>query len=76
MGNGEKMKEKIYWLWLQSALGIGQSIKTDEIVSYFSTARELYFAGEMEWRLSGIFTPKQIEKLKKTKFDAAQKIVQ
>ncbi|MBP9989157.1 MAG: DNA-processing protein DprA [Ruminococcus sp.] len=70
------MTDKLYWLWAQTALGIGQGVRTDEIVSYFSTAKNLYFAGEMEWKLSGAFTLGQIEKLKKTKLDAAEKIAQ
>lgn len=57
------MNDKIYWIWLQQALGINTSIRTDEIVSYFGSARALYFAGETEWRLSGIFTARQIAKL-------------
>lgn len=58
------MNDKVYWIWLQRVLGIGRSIKADEIVSYFGTAEEIFKAGEYELRLSGVFTPKQIEKLK------------
>ncbi len=57
------MNDKIYWIWLQQVLGINTSIKTDEIVAYFGNAKALYFAGEYEWRLSGIFNPRQITKL-------------
>ena len=69
------MKDKLYWVWAQNALGISSSVKSDEIVSYFGNAESLYFAGEYEWRLSGIFTPGQINKLKSTTLDAAKKIV-
>lgn len=68
------MTDKIYWLWLQTALGISNGVKSDEIISYFSDAKSLFFAGEREWKLSGVFTPKQIERLSKTKFTAAEKI--
>lgn len=57
------MNDKIYWIWLQQALGISPSIRTDEIFSYFGSAKALYFAGENEWRLSGVFSPKQITRL-------------
>ena len=66
---------KIYWVWLQRVLGISCSVKSDEIVTYFGTAKNLYFAGEYEWKISGIFTPKQIEKLKSKELTAAEKIV-
>lgn len=69
------MSNKRYWVWAQTALGISPSIKTDEIVSYFGNAEDLYFAGEYEWRLSGIFTAGQLEKLKSTDLSRAQSIV-
>ncbi len=69
------MNGKIYWIWLQHVLGISCSIKTDEIVSYFGDAKKLYFAGEYEWKISGIFTPKQIQKLGNKDLSAAQKII-
>lgn len=69
------MSEKVYWVWLQRVLGISSSLKSDEIVSYFHTAKDIYSAGENEWRLSGIFTPHQIEKLKNSDLSAAEKIV-
>ena len=69
------MSEKIYWVWLQQTLGISQSVKADEIVSYFGTAKDIYSAGEYEWRLSGIFTPKQIERLRNKDLSYAQKII-
>lgn len=69
------MKDKLYWVWAQNALGITSSVKSDEIVSYFGNAESLYFAGEYEWKISGIFTPGQINKLKTTTLDAAKKIV-
>ncbi len=51
-----------YWVWLQSALGVGA--RTDEILAYFESPEELYLAGSNEWRLSGLLTEKKIETLK------------
>ena len=70
------MNDKLYWIWLQQTLGISVSVRTDEIVSYFGSARALYFAGETEWRLSGIFTPKQIAKLNNQDLTKAKNILE
>lgn len=69
------MNDKVYWVWLQKTLGISSSVKSDEIVTYFRTAKDIYFAGEYEWRISGIFTPKQIQKLGNKDLSTAEKIV-
>ncbi len=53
-----------YWIWLQTALGAGA--RTDEILSYFGNPEKLYLAGSDEWRLSGLFTEKKIEALRRT----------
>lgn len=53
-----------YWVWLQTALGSGA--RTDEILAYFETPERLYLAGSNEWRLSGLFTEKRIEALRRT----------
>lgn len=53
-----------YWVWLQTALGPGA--RTDEILAYFESPEGLYLAGSDEWRLSGLFTEKRIEALRRT----------
>ncbi len=68
------MSEKIYWVWLQQVLGINTSINSSEIVSYFGSAKSLYFAGEIEWRISGVFTSKQISKLSNQDLSLAKNI--
>ncbi len=69
------MNDKIYWIWLQQVLGINASIRTDEITGYFETAKSVYFAGEREWILSGVFTPRQITKLDNRDLKKAQNIL-
>lgn len=69
------MNDKIYWIWLQQSIGINPTVRTDEIVSYFGSAKALYFAGEMEWRISGIFTSKQISKLCNQDLSKAENIL-
>lgn len=75
MGDEEKVTDKIYWIWLQQTLGISASIKSDEIVTYFGSAKDIYFAGEYEWRISNVFTPKQISKLQNQSLDSAEVIL-
>ena len=67
------MDKKAYWLWLQEALGAGAV--TDEITAVFPSPEELYSRGEIEWRLSGVLTNRQIEKLKQCSPEKAQGIV-
>lgn len=64
----------IYWLWLQNALGAGA--KTDEITAQFPSPEELYSLGEIEWKLSGVLTNKQIEKLKSTSLKRSEEIIE
>lgn len=68
------MSDKIYWIWLQQVLGIATSIRTDEIISYFRTAKNVYFASEQERIISGIFTPRQVSKLEQSDLKKAQGI--
>lgn len=69
------MSEKVYWVWLQQRLGISTSVKSDEIVTYFGSAKKLYSAGSYEWRLSGIFNANQIKRLSQNDLSEAEKIV-
>ncbi len=57
------MNDKVYWLWLQQVLGISPSVHTDEITAYFENAKAVYFSNESDLRLSGVFTPRQFDKL-------------
>lgn len=50
-----------YWIWLQNALGY--SAKLSKIIDEFSSAKDLYNAGEIEWRMSTSLTEKQVQKL-------------
>ncbi len=56
------MDDRCYWIWLQSALGVQSRL--DELIAYFGTPRRLFELGDFEWRLSGLFTAKQLEKLR------------
>ena len=74
MGNDEMKKSNAeYNIWLQSAIGAGA--RTDELLSYFGSPEELYTAGEREWRLSGIVSPKQFSRLAAASLSAAEEVV-
>lgn len=62
-----------YWVWLQSALGAGARIK--EIIEYFGGVRELYDAGETEWKMSPALVPRQAERLKSTSLSSAKDVI-
>lgn len=56
------MDDRCYWIWLQAAMGV--QARLEEIIAYFGTPRRLFDAGEFEWRLSGLFTAKQLDRLR------------
>ena len=55
------MDSRAYWIWLSSCLGAGARV--DTVLAAYPTARELYEAGPSDWRLSGVFSNKQINQL-------------
>lgn len=67
------MDSKVYWLWLQGALGAGAV--TDEITAVFPSPADMYSRGEIEWRLSGVLTGRQIQKLSQYPLEKAQGIL-
>lgn len=62
-----------YWLWLQRALGEGAYIKN--IIDDFGSARSLYNANIIEWRMSTSLTQKQINKLEQTSINDIDEII-
>lgn len=57
------MNDEIYWIWLLRCLGPAAAIA--DMIEVFGSARGVYEAGTVEWRLSGILTAKQIVALSK-----------
>lgn len=56
------MDERVYWIWLSEALHPG-SRKIKEIYKSYKSAKEFYNMGQMEWRLFGMLTRKEINRL-------------
>ncbi|MCM1363501.1 MAG: DNA-processing protein DprA [Faecalibacterium sp.] len=74
------MKNALYWLWLQKSLGVKANIR--ELVRYFGSAREIYNAGEFEWRTSELFgnatfelRPQKIDSMKNTPLSFGESII-
>lgn len=63
----------VYWIWLQSALGAGARIK--EIINDFGGARGLYEANIIEWKMSPVLVPKQVQRLESTSLGKAQAVI-
>lgn len=64
-----------HWIRYQLALGAGCR-RTGEMAGYFGSAQKLFECGEYEWKLSGIFTPGQIVKLKESSLGDAYKVME
>ena len=62
-----------YWIWLQNALGY--SAKISKILDEFSSAKDLYNAGEIEWKMSSVLTVKQVEKLASTDLKQSEEVI-
>lgn len=74
MGNDEGMNENIiYWVWLVNAIGYN-SPKPKKIFEMYDSIKDFYLGKEREWRLSGIFTDKEITALSNSSIDKAQSI--
>lgn len=63
------------WIRYQLAVGPGCR-KTGEMIGYFGSPENLFEAGEFEWKISGIFTASQIEKLKKSSLGEAYEVME
>lgn len=74
MGADEMTKVgKKYWVWLSCALGA--KVKTNKIFTAFKNPLEIYKADNEKRENSGVFTPKQREKLSKLTLEDAERII-
>lgn len=63
----------IFWIWLQCCLGADNS-HIHNIFDIFSDAIKIYLSDEKELTASGVFTSKELLKLKNKNLDTAKKI--
>lgn len=66
-------EQTAYWIWLQTALG--QGARVEEILAEYPTARSIYESSTAERKVSGVFTPRQLEKLDCAKLSDAQTLL-
>ncbi len=62
------------WIWLSQALGYNNP-KVRRIYELYPDIDVFYGGGEREWKFCGIFTPREIEKLKSTQISVSDKII-
>ena len=62
------------WIWITQALGYNTP-KVRRIYELYSDVAEFYNGGEKEWRYSGIFTQKDLDRLKGTELSVADRII-
>lgn len=64
-----------YWVWLSLAIGVNNP-KQKRIFDTYDSIVDFYNGGIYEWRISGVFTDKELQKLSDTKlYDAEQVII-
>lgn len=68
------MKNIKYWIWFTQAIGYC-TCSAKQITSLYDSIEEFYLGGETEWRLSGLFSNKEIEKFCKTDLSVADEII-
>lgn len=63
-----------YWVWLTLAIGVNNP-KQKRIYETYDSIVDFYSGGIYEWRLSGIFSEKDICSLLNTKLSDAEKVI-
>ena len=67
------MSERKYWVWLANVMGAGS--RTDELFSVFKNPQEVYETDYAKLKLTGIFAPKQLERLQTVKMSDCENII-
>jgi predicted Rossmann fold nucleotide-binding protein DprA/Smf involved in DNA uptake len=74
------LEDALYWVWLQCALGISSSLRTQDALAAFSAggcaAKAIYAAPDYERRVSGVFTSQQLARLSRVPLSAAEAIAE
>lgn len=66
---------RVYWLWLQHALGAGSS-KQNRVLAGYPSIRAFYEAGRQSWLLEGYFSPKEIHAMETWSADEASALLE
>lgn len=63
-----------YWIWFTQSIGYCTT-KAKQLTFLYDSIEEFYKGGEKEWRLSGLFTNKELESLSKVPLSVSDEIV-
>ncbi len=69
----EEKDERVYSVWLSGCIGAG--FGNFDAASIFSSAKDFFEAGPMEWYGCGLFQPAQLRRMEQRDLSEAQKIV-
>ena len=67
--------QKIYWIWLQHALG-GGGAKPRRVLETFDSVRSFYGAGRREWTALGIFTQRELGLMETYSLGEAERLLE
>ncbi len=65
---------RVYWVWLQHALGAGSS-KQNRILSAYPSLQSFYESGRHAWLLEGYFTEKEIRNMTSWPLEQAENLL-
>ena len=63
-----------YWIWFTQAIGYCTS-RAKSLTCLYDSIEDFYFGGEKEWRLCGLFSNNEIEKLTSTPLSVSDEIL-
>lgn len=66
--------KKVYWICLQLALGVGNN-KVKSIIENFETIEKFFNSTLNDWKLSGIFSQKELYLIKNINLNQAEKVI-
>lgn len=69
------MTDVRYWIWLSQCVGYCNP-KGKQLLELYGDIESFYKGGESEWRLSGLFSNAEIEKLKQTHLSVSEEIIE
>lgn len=68
------MKNLRYWIWFTQAVGYC-TVKAKQLTFMYNNIAGFYKGGIKEWRLSGLFSPAELEKMDSTPITVADEII-
>ena len=63
-----------YWIWFTQSIGYSTT-KAKQLTYLYDSIEDFFLGGESEWRLSGLFNNKEIEKMTKTPLEISDEII-